>query len=124
MEKFFEFDVALGQRHATVVALDKLQASKLGANALGVVWKQEARNMVIIRGREVRGKELKKLAPSSREKDKGAAAPNNPSTADAVPIPLHKGGKETSEPVRNSRKAAVPTFKSGPLAGQPMKGGR
>ena len=61
MQKFYEFSVALDDKYARVVARDKLSASKKGAQALGVAWKERARDLVVIQGREIRRTELEKL---------------------------------------------------------------
>ena len=130
MAKMYEFSVNLDDRYVRVVAADKLSASKQGAQALGVVWRERARDLVIIQDREIRRKEMEKQSPSPsdlrsatspRGRGKGADAPAIPQSADAAHLPLHKGGKGTSASGQNSRKAAAPTFKTGPLAGQQIK---
>lgn len=57
MEKLYEFSVSLDDRQVRVVARDKLSASKQGAHALGVIWKERARDLIIIQGREIRRSE-------------------------------------------------------------------
>lgn len=140
MPKMYEFSVNLDDKYVRVVASDKFSASKQGAIALGVVWRERARDMIIIQGREIRRKELEKqnraqetgkhgIAPSQSPaatalpqggRAKGAAAPTPHPSPVVTPSPQGEG--------LSRRKSAVPTYKTGPLAGMPMrttkKGGR
>lgn len=139
MGKMYEYDVALGATHVTVTAPDRLSATKKAAAALGVIWKQEARNMVVIQGRQLRGKELGKMT-RAQEAGKHGLAPSQSPAATALPQRRAKGadapGREqkagnrgvdnpsvTAAPGQRRGKTG-PTFKSGPLAGQPMKTGK
>lgn len=60
MVKFYEYSVMLDENSVRVVAQDRLSASKKGAKELGVVWRERARDLVIIQGREIRRTELEK----------------------------------------------------------------
>lgn len=112
MPKHYEFSVNLDDRYVRVVATDRLSASKQGANALGVVWRERARDMIIIQGREIRRKEPEKTVPSKRNDDAGSANKRDKKAASN-----QSGGNTGNQP--------VPTYKTGPLAGLPMKkGGR
>lgn len=107
MAKMYEFSVNLDDRYVRVVAADRLTASKLGAQALGVVWRERARDLVIIQGREVRRKELEKVGSPSPSALRSATSPRGRGKGAAAP--------------EIAKSAAAPTFKTGPLAGQPMK---
>lgn len=119
MPKMYEFSVNLDDKYVRVVAENRLLATKQGAIALGVVWRERARDMIVIQGREIRQKELEK---QTRETGKHQIAPSQSPAATALP----QGGRAKGAASRN--KSAVPTYKTGPLAGLPMrptkKGGR
>lgn len=47
--------VRLGERQCSVMAADKLEASKKAARAMGAVWRETARDMEFTRLRRVKG---------------------------------------------------------------------
>lgn len=50
---YFEWAVKLGETACRVEARDKLEASRLAANKLGVNWRQTAREMEFTKGRRI-----------------------------------------------------------------------
>lgn len=55
--EYFEWEVRLGGRSCRVEARDKLEASRLAAQKLGVSWRETAREMEFTKGRQVRRRE-------------------------------------------------------------------
>ena len=58
--EYFEWAVALRGASCRVEARDKLEASRLAAQKLGVSWRDMAREMEFIKGRKVRRRETRR----------------------------------------------------------------
>lgn len=58
--EYFEWAVRLGGRSCRVEARDKLEASKLAGQKLGVSWRETAREMEFTKGRKIRRRETSK----------------------------------------------------------------
>ena len=52
MKQMYVWAVSIGDRRVEVTAVDKFEASKLGARKLGVAWSRAARDLVILRLRK------------------------------------------------------------------------
>lgn len=121
MPKMYEFSVNLDDKYVRVVAENRLLATKQGAIALGVVWRERARDMIVIQGREIRRKELEK---QTRETGKHGIAPSQSPAATDLPQGGRAKGAAAPHQDKESasrNKSAVPTYKTGPLAGLPMR---
>lgn len=49
MSELYRWQVTLGDRAVVVKAEDKLRATKRAAQELGVVWRNTARDMIVLR---------------------------------------------------------------------------
>ena len=52
MKQRYVWAVALGAQRVEVIAADKLEATRLAAKKLGVLWSRTARDMVVMRLRK------------------------------------------------------------------------